>query len=57
MMNTSTVTAIPRFEIKINPQTDSIKWGDVVWVDFGNEAMRDYKQEKGDFISSDTYKK
>ena len=55
MMNTS--TAIPRFELKINPQTDSIKWGDVVWVDFGNEAMRDYKQEKGDFISSDTYKK
>lgn len=39
MMNTSTATAIPRFEIKINPQTDSIKWGDVVWVDFGNEAI------------------
>ena len=39
MMNTSTVTAIPRFEIKINPQIDSIKWGDVVWVDFGNEAI------------------
>ena len=39
MMNTSTATAIPHFEIKINPQTDSIKWGDVVWVDFGNEAI------------------
>ena len=39
MINTSTATAIPRFEIKINPQTDSIKWGDVVWVDFGNEAI------------------
>ena len=39
MMNTSTATAIPRFEIKINPQIDSIKWGDVVWVDFGNEAI------------------
>ena len=39
MMNTSTATAIPRFEIKINPQTDAIKWGDVVWVDFGNEAI------------------
>lgn len=39
MMNTSTATTIPRFEIKINPQTDSIKWGDVVWVDFGNEAI------------------
>ena len=38
MMNTSTAT-IPHFEIKINPQTDSIKWGDVVWVDFGNEAI------------------
>ena len=37
MMNTSTV--IPRFELKINPQTDSVKWGDVVWVDFGNEAI------------------
>ena len=39
MMNTSTATAIPRFKIKINPKTDSIKWGDVIWVDFGNEAI------------------
>ena len=37
MMNTS--TAIPRVELKINPTTESIKWGDVVWVDFGNEAI------------------
>lgn len=32
MMNTTTV---PRFEVKANPQLTDVKWGDVIYVDFG----------------------
>ena len=35
MMNTVTR---PRFEIKVNPELMDIKWGDVIYVDVGNEA-------------------
>lgn len=35
MMNAATMTK-PRFEIKVNPQLMNIKWGDVVYVDFGD---------------------
>ena len=28
----------PRIEIKINPNVMDIKWGDVIYVDVGNEA-------------------
>ena len=35
MMNTMTQ---PRFEIKVNPQLMDVKWGDVIYVDVGEEA-------------------
>lgn len=34
MMNT-TMTRPPRFEITVHPETMDIKWGDVVFVNFG----------------------
>lgn len=34
MMNT-TMTRPPRFEITVHPETMDIKWGDVVYVNFG----------------------
>lgn len=34
MMNTATAT-IPRFEIKANQRLMDVKWGDVIYVDFG----------------------
>ena len=35
MMNTATR---PTFTIKVNPELMDIKWGDVIYVDVGNEA-------------------
>ena len=35
MMNTATR---PTFTIKVNPEIMDIKWGDVIYVDVGNEA-------------------
>ena len=35
MMNTMTQ---PRFEIKVNPCLMNVKWGDVIYVDVGEEA-------------------
>ena len=35
MMNTATR---PRFEITVNPELMDVKWGDVIYVDVGNEA-------------------
>lgn len=35
MMNTATR---PRFEITVNPEIMDVKWGDVIYVDVGNEA-------------------
>lgn len=34
---TNTMTQ-PRFEIKVNPQLMDVKWGDVIYVDVGEEA-------------------
>ena len=35
MMNTATR---PTFEITVNPELMDVKWGDVIYVDVGNEA-------------------
>lgn len=35
MMNTANR---PRFEITVNPELMDVKWGDVIYVDVGNEA-------------------
>ena len=35
MMNTA---VRPRFEITVNPEIMDVKWGDVIYVDVGNEA-------------------
>ena len=35
MMNTATM---PRFTVKVNPEIMNIKWGDVVYVDFTDNA-------------------
>ena len=35
MMNTA---IRPRFEITVNPEIMDVKWGDVIYVDVGNEA-------------------
>ncbi len=35
MMNTATR---PRFEITVSPELMDVKWGDVIYIDVGNEA-------------------
>lgn len=31
----TSVSTVPRFEVKANPQLMDVKWGDVIYVDFG----------------------
>ena len=53
MMNTATR---PRFEITVNPELMDVKWGDVIYVDVGNEAKG--SEQKGNrpaiIIQNDT---